>query len=184
MFLMITQSDNNAATQLWNQVGGSNVIGLMRSFGATNTFLDPRSPGAWGYTWTTSRDLAVVLSKLATGALGRSGDLIVSDMHQVIPSQRWGIGAALPGAAVKNGWFPDPDAWRVNCLGIASGTRYAIAIMTRYPIGLGQVYGEATCQGIAARLLPAGAVQAATAPNLVPATPPTITGEGMTSDGG
>src|SRR5262249_37552769 len=32
--LMITESDNNAATRLWNEVGGNNVIGFMRTLGA------------------------------------------------------------------------------------------------------------------------------------------------------
>ena len=177
--LMITQSDNNAATELWNEVGGANVISLMRSLGATETLPDPG--GAWGFTLSTSRDLAVVLAHLADGFPGASAaDEIVSLMRQVIPSQAWGIGAAIPGAAIKNGWYPDPDDWRVNCLGIADG--YALAIMTQYPIGLGQGYGEATCQQIAADLL--GGVDAA---QLAPRNPPglpAITGPGMTAAGG
>ena len=181
--LMITQSDNNAATQLWNEVGGNNVIGLMRAWGATETSPDPG--GAWGFTETTSRDLAVVLARLAQGVLGPSAtNEIISLMQQVIPSQAWGIGAAIPGAAIKNGWYPDPGDWRVNCLGIAGGRRYALAIMTEYPIGLGQGYGEATCQQIAADLL-GGVGPAATqlAPNARLA-PPALVGPGLTADGG
>ncbi len=181
--LMITQSDNNAATQLWNEVGGNNVIGLMRAWGATETSPDPG--GAWGFTETTSRDLAVVLARLAQGVLGPSAtNEIISLMQQVIPSQAWGIGAAIPGAAIKNGWYPDPGDWRVNCLGIAGGRRYALAIMTEYPIGLGQGYGEATCQQIAADLL-GGVGPAATqlAPNARLA-PSALVGPGLTADGG
>jgi len=177
--LMITQSDNDAATELWNEVGGANVIGLMRSLGATDTSPDPG--GAWGFTLSTSRDLAVVLARLAQGILGPSAtDQIISLMRQVIPSQAWGIGAAIPGAAIKNGWYPDPGDWRVNCLGIASG--YALAIMTQYPIGLGQGYGEATCQQIAADLL-GGVGAAQLAPRNIASLPAT-TGRGMTVDGG
>jgi hypothetical protein len=179
--LMITQSDNNAATQLWNEVGGANVIGLMRSLGATQTVADPG--GAWGFTLTTSRDLAVVLARLAQGVLGPSAtNEIISLMRQVIPSQAWGIGAAIPGAAIKNGWFPDPGDWRVNCLGIAGGRRYALAIMTEYPIALGQVYGEATCQQIASQLL--AGVGPAQRPPAPPIGLPAIIGRGMTADGG
>ncbi len=190
LHFMITQSDNNAATRLWNDVGGTNaVVGLMRSLGATNTHADPGSPEAWGFTWTTSRDLATVLAKLAGGVLGSSGtDLILSQMHQVVPAQAWGIDAAVPGSAVKNGWFPDPSEWRVNCLGIVAGTRYALAVMTRYPIGLGQGYGEQTCQGVASGLFngPNAAAPRLAAP-MAPAAPgavPAITGIGMTADGG
>jgi hypothetical protein len=179
--LMITQSDNNAATQLWNEVGGANVVGLMRSLGATNTTLDPS--GAWGFTRTTSRDLAMVLAGLAQGVLGPAAtDEIISLMREVIPSQAWGIGAAIPGAAIKNGWYPDPTDWRVNCLGIAGGRRYALAIMTQYPIGLGEGYGQATCQQIAADLL-GGVGPAASSPESG-ALAPAIIRPGMTADGG
>ena len=198
--LMITQSDNNAATRLWNEVGGSSaVVGLMHSLGASaNTRADAGSPSAWGFTLTTSRDLAVVLGKLAQGVLGPSGtSVILSLMHQVIPSQSWGIAAAVPGSAIKNGWYPEPTTWRVNCLGIVQGTRYALAVMTRYPIGLGQGYGEQTCQGVAAGLFTgpgsiSAAIRPAAAPAVAPANAaaeparaiPAITGIGMTADGG
>jgi hypothetical protein len=185
---MITQSDNDAATALWNEVGGSPaVIAMMRSLGATNTSPYPSSPNAWGFTLSTSHDLAVVLAQLASGVLGPSGtNAIITQMHQVIASQSWGIGAALPGSAVKNGWYPDPGDWRVNCLGIIGGTRYALAVMTQYPIGLGQLYGEHTCQGVAAALFPSGSVGVgAVDANAPPAASlPAITGIGMTADGG
>lgn len=149
---MITQSDDNAATALWNEVGGSSpVLGMMRQLGATNTAPDPSNPQAWGLTLSTSHDLATVLAQLAQGAFA-GANTIVNLMHQVTPSQAWGIGAAIPSAAIKNGWFPDPGDWRVNCLGIVAGTRYALAVTTQYPIGLGQGYGEATCQHVAAVL--------------------------------
>jgi hypothetical protein len=179
--LMITQSDNNSATALWNEVGGASVIGLMRTLGATDTAPDPG--GAWGFTLTTSHDLAIVLARLAQGVLGPSAtDLIISLMRQVIPAEAWGIGAAIPGAAIKNGWYPDPGDWRVNCLGIAGGRTYALAIMTEYPIALGEGYGEATCQEIASGLLggvgPADSVHQGSRGLVV------ISGRGTTADGG
>src|SRR5580658_3908274 len=130
MTSMITQSDDNAATALWNEVGGTNaVLGEMDALGATDTQAYSADPQAWGFTETTSRDLAVVLAQLARGVLGTNGtNTILNLMHQVIPSQDWGIGAAFPSAAVKNGWYPDPGDWRVNCLGIVGGTRYALAV--------------------------------------------------------
>ncbi len=188
LHFMITQSDNNAATALWNEVGGSPaVLGLMRSLGATSTAPWPSSPGAWGFTLSTSHDLATVLAQLAVGVLGPGATgTILNEMHQVIPSQAWGIGAAIPGAAIKNGWYPDPGDWRVNCLGIVGGTRYALAVMTDYPLGLGQGYGEVTCQQVAADLFPgvSRSLRAAAANSPAPLTVPAITGIGMTADGG
>jgi len=186
LHLMITQSDNDAATALWNEVGGSSaVIGLMDSLGASATHPYTADPEAWGFTVSTSRDLALVLAQLARGVLGATDTgTILNEMHEVIASQRWGIGAALPQAAVKNGWFPDPGDWRVNCLGIAGGTRYALAVMTEYPIDLGQGYGEDTCQQIAARLLPDLTEDNRQGATLAPGAVPAITGVGITADGG
>ena len=181
---MITQSDNDAATALWNEVGGTApVLGLMRQYGATNTSADPSDPQAWGFTFSTSHDLATVLAALAKGPFAGSAT-IISLMHQVIASQAWGIGAAIPGAAIKNGWYPDPDDWRVNCLGIIDGTRYALAVTTEYPIGLGQGYGEVTCQQIATDLFAGTGEAPRVASPLTRGAEPAISGIGMTIDGG
>jgi hypothetical protein len=83
-------------------------------------------------------------------------------MRQVTPSQRWGVAAAVhhSNPAVKNGWYPDTDqqVWRVLCTGIVDDgprpNRWVIVVTTRYPVNLGQEYGEETCAGIAARALP------------------------------
>ncbi|HEV3363567.1 MAG TPA: hypothetical protein VG795_05390, partial [Acidimicrobiia bacterium] len=62
--------------------------------------------------------------------------------------------------AVKNGWYPDtdPPVWRVNCTGVVDHAgrpnRWVLVVTTRYPANLGQVYGQETCSGIAARALP------------------------------
>ncbi len=187
LHLMITQSDNNAATALWNEAGGSRgIIPFMRSLGATNTVANPGNPEAWAFTRSTSQDMATVLAKLAVGVLGPGAtSTILNEMHHVIPSQTWGIDAAIPGSAVKNGWYPDPGDWRINCLGIIAGIRYSLAIMTQYPSGLGKGYGEVTCQQIAADLFPAGqssTVARAPASNSFAVT--ATLGNGLTADGG
>ena len=57
-------------------------------------------------------------------------------------------------------WYPDTDApvWRVHCTGVVDDSphpsRWIIVVTTRYPVNLGQDYGEETCAGIAARALP------------------------------
>src|SRR6266478_714313 len=88
--------------------------------------------------------------------------VLVREMRQVVPTQRWGIGDAVhhSNPAVKNGWYPDTDApvWRVHCTGVVDDgphpSRWIIVVTTRYPANLGQTYGQETCSGIAARALP------------------------------
>ena len=161
--LMIRSSDGDAATRLWDDAGGANVIGLIRNLGGSHT-AGPANGSSWGFTTTTSSDMASVLSALASGRILTAGNRarILDEMRNVVPSQRWGIAQAVAHSepAVKNGWYPDTDesAWRVNCLGIVARggapTRYSVSVMTQYPIGLGQSYGEETCRLVAATVLP------------------------------
>lgn len=160
---MIRNSDNNAATRLWNEVGGSSVIALVRSLGGAHT-AGPADGSSWGFSTATSADMATVLAALASGRVLNAADRgrVLDEMRSVTPSQRWGIAEAVHSsvAAVKNGWYPDMDmpTWRVHCLGVvargAAPTRYALAVMTQYPIGLGQNYGQETCRLVASTVLP------------------------------
>src|SRR5207249_4357900 len=64
IFPMITQSDNDAATALWNYVGPYNAIAAMQSHGMASTVISPESPSYWGYTRTTARDMLTIVSHI------------------------------------------------------------------------------------------------------------------------
>jgi hypothetical protein len=145
---MIEDSDNDAATSLWYEVGGPASI---RSFnteaGLTRTA--PSScvvcPGfawpGWGLTTTTPDDQIALLKQLVT-----ANSLLTSTergyalwlMENVTPTQRWGISGGVPAqatVALKNGWLPLPGTssdWQVNSVGWVSGggRDYLIAILT------------------------------------------------------
>jgi beta-lactamase class A len=161
---MIRSSDNDAASRLWASLGGPAVITWVRRVTGVRNTNPPGNAGSWGFTTTTARDMAVILQALvkAKGIRAVSRDALLREMRSVIPSQRWGIGPAVHGSnpAVKNGWYPDSDApvWRVHCTGIADhagrSNRWVIVVTTRYPAELGMGYGQETCSGIAARVLP------------------------------
>lgn len=145
---MIEYSTNDAATDLWNAVGGSSGIAAFNtSIDLTDT--DPSScvtcPGfpwpGWGLTTTNSTDQIDLLKRLVdpnpvlTDA-ERSDALEL--MEHVTPSQSWGISAGIPSGvtiALKNGWLPlsetDTD-WQVNSIGWVSGLgrNYLIAVLT------------------------------------------------------
>ena len=145
---MIEDSDNDAATSLWSQVGGPARI---RSFNARAglTHTVPSAcvvcPGfawpGWGLTTTTPDDQIALLRQLVApnSLLTRAGrDYALSLMEDVTPSQRWGVSGGVPAqvtVALKNGWLPllgtDSD-WQVNSIGWVSGDgrNYLIAVLT------------------------------------------------------
>jgi len=145
---MIEDSDNDAATSLWYQVGGASGI---RSFNSAAGLADtaPSScvncagfpwPG-WGLTTTVPGDQLTLLRALVEPnplltAADRS--YVLSLMENVTPTQRWGVSSGVPvqaTVALKNGWLPlnsaDSD-WQVNSVGWISGRGrdYLIAVLT------------------------------------------------------
>jgi beta-lactamase class A len=145
---MMEDSDNSAATSLWNAVGGP---GRIQSFntaaGLTHTL--PSScvdcPGfawpGWGLTTTTPADQIALLrevvepSTLLTGAQRKN---VLELMENVTPAQRWGITGGVPlqaTVALKNGWLPLDSArtdWQINSIGWVrgSGRDYLMAVLT------------------------------------------------------
>jgi beta-lactamase class A len=144
---MIEDSDNRAATSLWNEVGGpSRIRAFNAKAGLTGTSPSPCVvcagfpwPG-WGLTTTTAADQVALLRQLiAPGPLLTSADrdYALSLMENVTPSQRWGVSGGVPAqvkVALKNGWLPLKGAsdWQINSVGwISGGDRdYLMAVLT------------------------------------------------------
>jgi hypothetical protein len=135
--LMIEDSDNSAATQLWDAVGGASRI---RAFNAAAGLTDTAPsqcvdcPGfpwpGWGLTTTTSADQVTLLRKLLAPTPLLSGadrDYALSLLENVTPAQRLGVSGGVPPAvtvALKDGWLPLNDAgtdWQINSTGWVSG---------------------------------------------------------------
>jgi beta-lactamase class A len=134
--LMITQSDNGAATDLWNEVGLGRLQHFLDLAKMHQTQLDQY--GYWGLTQVTAHDEMLLLEQLATPnpvltASSRSYELGL--MAKVIPWQRWGTPAGAPTRVtvhVKNGWLPDDTGWHINSIGVFTGKDkdYLIAVLT------------------------------------------------------
>jgi Beta-lactamase enzyme family len=159
--LMITQSDNTAATTLWNDVGRYRLQRFLDLAGMSQTVLGPS--GYWGMTQITARDESLLLwllldpnSILTTANRHYELDL----MAHVIASQRFGVPAGAPAGFtvhVKNGWAPLPEAadpWYVNSIGCftkGDGTKdYSIVVLTHQPAAHPAMsYGVATIDDVA-----------------------------------
>jgi hypothetical protein len=136
---MIEDSDDNAATTLWDAIegwagmeAGDAVLGLRDTW--------PDMNDAWGLTATTIADQLRLLTDLTSArsplnAASRAYEL--SLMRHVQPGQNWGVTAAAdPGTqpAVKNGWLPVGPAgqWVINSIGIVThaGHQLLIAVLS------------------------------------------------------
>ena len=137
---MIRQSDNDAATALWTQIG--DVQGLTAAdaaLGLTDTV--PGTGGWWGLTTTTVSDQVKLLDTIADpdGPLGSANQVIIDLMGSVDADQNWGVSAAAEtgeSTALKNGWMTSQDQdgrWTVNSVGRITGadTDATLAVLTR-----------------------------------------------------
>jgi beta-lactamase class A len=135
---MITESDNDAASDLWTDVGRSFLQHFLDLAGMTHTFLGPGI--YWGLTQITASDEMRLLRLLVTKNTvldTSSRDYALGLMAQVIPSQRWGVTAGAPRgltAHVKNGWLPlATHGWRIHSIGdfTGRGGGYSIVVLTQ-----------------------------------------------------
>jgi len=157
--LMITQSNNTAATKLWNDTGRYRLQRFLDLAGMSQTVLGPG--GYWGLTKITAHDESLLLWVL----LKPNSILTWTDrryelglMAHVIASQRWGVPAGAPAGFtvhVKNGWAPLPaakDPWFVNSIGCftSSAMNYSIVVLTHgttaHP---SMAYGVTTIEDVA-----------------------------------
>lgn len=150
---MIEFSDNNAATTLWNQVGGGPGVAAFNS-GVPMPSTVPGSGGLWGLTRTTASDQVALVKDIAypNGLLGPSQRAYEQGlMENVTPSQKWGVSGGVPAGvtvALKNGWLPVSNGWEINSIGHIFGANrdYVIAVLTSGNPSMG--YGISTIQGV------------------------------------
>ena len=136
---MIDDSDNAAATTLWDAVeGGPGLLAGNAVLGLHATM--PAIYGDWGLTTTTVADQLRLLADLTASrsplsAAARGYELGL--MRAVEPAQAGGVSAAASAGirpAVKNGWLPvGPDGtWVINSIGVIShaGRPLLIAVLS------------------------------------------------------
>lgn len=123
---MITESDNDAASDLWDQIGGASGLATANAvFGLTET--TPGQDGSWGVTTTTAADQLRLLQMItsSSGPLDSANRAyLLGLMNRVEDDQRWGVpdaaGTQATDVYVKNGWMPssaDGGAWVINSVG-------------------------------------------------------------------
>jgi hypothetical protein len=157
--LMIEQSDNDAATALWDELGMSNLQHFLNLADMGETQLG--QDGEWGLTQVTAHD-EMLLLKLLTGsnsvldASSRSYELNL--MAHVVGWEAWGVTAGTPSDVtwhVKNGWLPDATGWHINSIGAFTGhgKDYMMAVLSdNTDMNDDEDYGIDTIEDIARRV--------------------------------
>ena len=121
---MIEKSDNKAATDLYDDVGGASEIDAAnQAFGLVDTTVG--TDGYWGLTSTTADDQILLLRQIFTAQSTlwpASRSYIQGLMAEVEPDEAWGVPAVADQGTsfgVKNGWLPDPRTklWEINSIG-------------------------------------------------------------------
>ncbi|MBO3680911.1 serine hydrolase [Streptomyces sp. NEAU-YJ-81] len=138
--VMIEQSDNDAATALWQTIGGAaGLDAAHQRLGLTATRAG--SGGNWGVSLTTAADQLALLRAVFSDDSpldGGARTYLRALMGRVVDRQSWGVSAAAdgggPGTRLKNGWMPRDATglWVVNSIGevTADGRAYLVAVLS------------------------------------------------------
>jgi Beta-lactamase enzyme family len=145
---MMEDSDNDAATGLWDMAGGGSAIksyndaaGLLN----TSPSLCVQCSGfpwpGWGLSTTTPTDQLTLLRQLILpGSLLTPANrhYALDLMENVDPAQRWGVSGGVPleaTVALKDGWLPlngQETDWQIDSVGWISGLgrNYLMAVLS------------------------------------------------------
>jgi hypothetical protein len=150
---MIEQSDNDDATDLWNDDGGAPGVA---HFDSVIGLADTTPNYHWGETTTTALDQLhlvrlVVFPNQFLDPASRSYELGL--MEKVVGWEDWGVSSGPPTTAtvaLKNGWVPltSYTDWQVNSIGYVSGSgrQYVLAVLTAHDQS--ESYGISTIEGV------------------------------------
>jgi len=157
---MIRRSDDRAASALWVRYGGGRMVSDVAARYALSGTTPPASPGQWGETLTTARDLARFLSLLPVLAHPADAAAIQGWMQSATPEaadgfdQQFGLfGTAPPRTPVKQGWMCCVGGTRhLHSVGII-GTR-VVVLLSVVPRHVGYDRARAALDAAAAAVPP------------------------------
>jgi hypothetical protein len=141
MRLAITQSDNDAAMELWSRLGSPTVAAaqtqaVLREGGDTTTVV-PSERLRSGFTPFGQSNWSLVAQATFAASLPCMANTgpVLELMGKVAPSQSWGIGGNNTTVAFKGGWGPGTDgAYLVRQMAVVrlpDGSRIGLAIAAR-----------------------------------------------------
>ncbi|ROO53050.1 hypothetical protein EDC02_8008 [Micromonospora sp. Llam0] len=164
--IMIRDSDNQVAEELWQEIGRTAATERMiRICGLTDSHSSTEN--RWSTTRLSPRDVARIGACIVDGrAAGAEWtDWLLTEMRSVRSPGDFGVIEAFPAdeadeIAIKNGWVirDNEQEWHVNCLAIGDG--WTIGVMTRFPVDRPYTYGAKICREVAQQLRAAATASA------------------------
>lgn len=132
----IENSDNDAASALFDRVGSDGIEDFADAVGAHGVALDPA--GHWGLAASSALDQVQVMRAYAypSAALTDASRALAATLFAAVESdQRWGATGGVPAGVVvqvKDGWLPHGEGWVMNTVGhvAGEGRDYVVAIMS------------------------------------------------------
>jgi len=135
---MIENSDNTAASALWDTIGRAAGLGAAnRRLGLTHT--EGGDGALWGLTQTTAADQLTLLTQVFgddSKLSAASRAYVQKLMGQIEADQHWGVSAAADGSrwALKNGWLARSSTglWDINSIGrvTVDGHDHLVAVLS------------------------------------------------------
>ncbi len=177
MWKMITQSDDNAASTLYYQVGAEGLVSWIANRYQLSGLAPANMPGYWGLTRITARAMALFYARVAQDSAVGPWLMSAMNMAQKYGSdgfyQYFGIPSATQGWRIKQGWMCClENLTRMHSTGFVDGDRYTVALLTEGSRSTYGSYGATTVTLMAQALLPGGHIPHAPPPSPSPSPSP------------
>jgi hypothetical protein len=119
MRAMITESDNDAATELWNSLGGPSIQAFLERSNISGVTVDSKN---WRESGMSCVAGARLMGKLMQGEVLDEGhrEYAMRLLSQVEPTADWGVvvaGREAGQAGVMNGWYSKYQGWALASVG-------------------------------------------------------------------
>jgi hypothetical protein len=148
---MITQSDNNAADEVYGIIGPGALYRLAARVGMQSFSTE----SIWGETHVTARGLTKFFLHIDSYVVRRHAGYVMAALSNIIPSERWGIGHVAPRGwklYFKGGWGYGTGLIDSQVALLRRGcARASMAVLTMYDGS--HRYGKRTLDDLFARLL-------------------------------
>jgi hypothetical protein len=136
-YRMITQSDDDAADDLYGLAGGDSIVPLLaKHYKISGLGSPPARSGWWGNTHVTAKGLAIFYAKVKKDP--KVGPWLINAMKHTTKiasdgqNQYFGIPAGIKKFAIKQGWGADGDCFCqvvFNSSGFVQ-SRYTVVLLT------------------------------------------------------